>query len=184
MSAETAGIIASAISTTFAAIAIFLAWRTLKENHEWNRRKSTDDALRFLVSGDYQRLTDQFHTVVPFEEWSKVDTSYKDICESLTEEERAIAIKCSWDLLNIFESICIGMKNGILDEDIAYDYLAFILPRFFHWSQHFIEERRDISNEPRIYNELEGFARKWQARKLRQSSIALEAIRVSGKQKL
>jgi len=123
MKPELIGIFISAIVTSIAGVSIFLAWRQLRETHEWNRRKSSDDALRFLVSGDYQRLTDQFHKIVPFEEWSKIDTSYKDICERLSDGERTLAIKYSWDLLNIFESLCIGMKNQIIDEDICYYFI-------------------------------------------------------------
>ena len=169
MTPEIVALYISATAAVFAGMAIFLAWRQLRETHEWNRRKSSDDALRFLVSADYQRLTDLFHEIVPFEEWSKEHTSYKDICPTLTDQQRCLAIKYSWDLLNVLESICIGMKNQIIDEDICFDYLAFILPRCFYWSEPFIDERRKVANEPRLYTELEDFANRWVERKKKES---------------
>ncbi|GEM_PF-2397309 len=184
MKPEIIALIISTVSILIAGISLFFAWRKLTETHEWNRRKSTDDALRFLVSGDYQKLTDEFHKIIPFEEWTKTDTTYQDICQTLNDEERILITKYSWDLLNIFEALCIGIKNNILDEDICYDYLAFILPRFFHWSQHFIQERRTISGELRLYLELETIANKWSKRKKEQDANARQSLQIKGKSKL
>jgi len=184
MNPEIIGLYISAFAALIAGGSIFLAWRQLRETHDWNRRKSSDDALRFLVSGDYQRLTDQFHKIVPLEEWSKQNTSYTDTSDGLSDEQRSLAVKLSWDLLNVLESICIGMKNQIIDEDICYDYLAFILPRFFHWSRPFIDERRESANEPRLYTELEDFAIKWDSRKERENLEARKAIQTQGKPRL
>src|SRR5262245_26996072 len=67
-------------------------------------------------------------------------------------------------LINLFETVAIAVRHGIIDEDIAYDYLGKIMPAYYFFAQPMIEERRKAIRFERGSGSLEYCANRWRVR--------------------
>ena len=108
-------IIISSVSTIIIGISAFLLWKQIKENYEWNRRKTSQETLNNLVTGD----------------------------RILTK------------LLNIFEAVTVDIKHDIINENICYEYLGWIMAGYYRWGNPFVIKIRERVGEPRILENFE-----------------------------
>ena len=124
------------VTVLIIGISAILLWRQIKENHEWNRRKATQEVLNNLVFGEFPELRAKLEGEFKCKIWEK-SQNFQNLTEGLSEE-RTDDIKILLSrILNILEAIAINIKNNIIDEDICYDYLGWIMSEYYRWSKQY-----------------------------------------------
>jgi hypothetical protein len=74
------------------------------------------------------------------------------------------------DILNHFEKVAIGVKNGLLDENIIFDYYGRIFQIYYNLTKYnVLLKYRNESNDPFIFIEFEKLATKWMENKNRET---------------
>jgi hypothetical protein len=139
------------VSTVVAAI---FAWQTIRHGQNVARSRLTFETIqRTLWDKDYLesrkefiRLRDDDRGLVPY---ANRDPSFSN--------ERA-HIR---GILNDYESHCIGMKMGIIDEQHMYFWQKSTLLEDWEKSKAFVIHIRQQQNRPKLFEVLEEFADNW-----------------------
>ena len=156
-------IIISSVSTIIIGISALLLWKQIKGNYEWNRRKTSQETLNNLVSGEFpdlkHKLEDKFKCAIGNE-----SQTYDDVVKCLSENKIDELDGILMKLLNIFEAITIDIKNDIINENICYDYLGWIMTGYYRWGNPFVIKIRERVGEPRVLENFEYYAQKWTER--------------------
>lgn len=131
----------------------------LKAQHDWNRRVT---ALRYSFSDDphireirskldeHLKIGTRRAGEISLEEIQKLPKSqYPDIRTDLQY------------VLGRLESMCVAMKNSIVDEQTCKDMLKGVVILYYRFFSQYIENIRKIRNNQKIYEHLETYARKW-----------------------
>lgn len=136
----------------------------MREAHEWNRRKTSQEVLNVLVFGEFSTL----RTIIESELGCNIpDTkeTYETKKTAFGDQEKEKKLDDSLrKILNILEAIAINIKHKIVDEDICYDYLGWIMVEYHRWSLGFIDARRKIAGDPRVLIGFSEYAERWQKR--------------------
>lgn len=150
----------SSISTIIVGISAFLLWRQIKSTHNWNRRKTSQEILNNLVTGEFPqlryKLEQEFNCVI----WDK-SHSYETKVKNVSEKGLVDLNYHLSRILNIFETIAINIKNNIIEEDICYDFMGWIFTEYYRWSRSYIEEKRQQAGDQRVLGDFTNFADKW-----------------------
>jgi len=169
------GVIASAI---LVLKQITLMTRQMQVTYDWNVRKTSQEALRDLISGEFPKWRDKIES-----EFSCRIPDPKENYESKTSDLAPEKIKelnfVLGRLLNMLEVVCINIKNNVVDEDIIYDYLGVILIEYRRWSEPFIVK---LSNgDARYLGSLKKYAEEWSIRFETEQRQMAESGLVKGK---
>jgi len=146
------GVIAFAISTTFVV-------KQMRETQRWNVRKTSEEILSSLLTGDFPRLMDRL--VIEFGWDILAHTRYEDVATKLSADQVVQLDVVLRNILRHLEVVCINMKNKIIDEEMCFDYLRSILTTFYLNCDAFISKERKRREEQLIFRNTEHFARKW-----------------------
>lgn len=173
----------SLILTFLSLVIIFygakIAYNTYKSNHEWNRRKSTQEVLRDLVLGDYPKFSKILldNNIKPF----NIDETYSTSLNAILDENlKKDVIFATKNVFNLFEFIAINIKNNTIDEDICYDYLGWMYTQYYRWGQDYIKNEQSKGNDIRILGNFVERANIWLAR----MEIEKKPMEIRGKEKL
>jgi len=158
-------------------VSVFLAYLQIRKTHEWNRRKTSFDVSFNVASGEIKTIR------------TRLLLEYGvDLTDPASTYERAIAgldqktlhaFHNEIDaLFNCLESIFLGIKHHILDEDICYEYLSWVVVSFWRWGATYICRVRKL--DPTLWMEYGHFAGQWQARQ----ACDRAAIRKPGKPRM
>ncbi len=139
------GVIIIAYSVMFA---VFLANKWIKQE----RRARTFDLI--LMSDAHST-----HTVGDKNYFSEIASRISEGDKSLQSDER---YKFLIAKLNKFEAISIGIREGFYDENILREYFGQSLIYSYRNAQKFIEQRRNVTGDSRLYVHLEAIARRWE----------------------
>lgn len=152
--------IATIIGLIVGSVSALIALRGQKRNHDWNRRKTSEETLSRLVEGGF---TDMLDEVEKKFSWHIIgdDVSFEEVSKSMECARKKELEQYMRKILRILETISIHMKHGIIDEDICYEYLASIGPEIYKKSAHFIESEREVRNEPRVFKVYEDTMLRW-----------------------
>lgn len=149
-------------SILFLALTVFYAALQLKyvnkintESHDWNRRKAAQDMCvryaefnpnKVLILKELKYFQNKGSVAL-----NKVEEKFdKDI------ELRNAAHM----ILNYFEYLCIGIKQGVYDEAVVKEFWATIMNDVFLMFRPYIIERR--KDQPSIWVYVQEFSNKWQ----------------------
>lgn len=161
------GSMLSAIATgTAVAVAYFQLSKLsqqIRETHEWNRRKTSQEILNMLVFGEFPTLRTKVETELGCRIPDHKET-YDLKVSSLSGEDKIKLDDALRRVLNILETIAINIKHNIIDEDICYDYLGWIMVEYHRWSTDFIADRRRVAGDPRVLIVFSEYAEKWATR--------------------
>jgi hypothetical protein len=150
---------------------------TIKKNQEWNRRKTTHEVINELVFGDYtelsRKLTNDLNIKV-----HDIKNDYLKSLDALSEEQKEELKLTAKKIFNLFEVLSISIKNGIVDEDICYDYLGMMYSEYYRWGIDFIEELRQEYNEKRVLINFQNCAVKWKQR--RDNEVIIKNVKGKG----
>lgn len=129
-----------------------LLWYQIRSNHEWNRRKATNDLFTETILGSVANIRHELEKKInPYDKSQTYDT----MKDKLTPED----IQLLRDLLNYLEQMCLAIKHGIIDEDIAFDCAENLIPAYWRWAEPFIKTWRIHS--PRVWIEIENQVNLW-----------------------
>ena len=138
-------------------ITTFLVLRQIKENQNWNRKKTSEEMLIQRMTGEFPKLMDTLSLEYGWHVLEHVPyTSLTLANEDLLKVDIVLR-----NVLRHLEVICINMKHEIIDEGVCHEYLQSILKTFYQMSQGFIERERKLRKEPKIFHELEQYAKRW-----------------------
>ena len=151
------------ISLGFVIFGSVIAYKTLKKNHEWNRRKSTQEVLKVLVLGDYPKFSKTLldYDIKPFSKDESFNTTLPQIGDEKIKNEIIYATK---SIFNLFEFIAINIKNNTIDENICYDYLGWMYVEYYRWGKDYISQEQQKGNDERILGNFSELAEKWTGR--------------------
>jgi len=151
-----------AVGAIVGIVQLHLLRKQIRADHDWNRRVTS---LRFSFSDDpgiaeiRSRLDEHLKVgtrrpgEISLEEIQKLsNTEYPNIRTDL---------QC---VLGRLESMCIAIKNSIVDEQVCEDMLRGVVILYYRFFSQYIEDVRTLRNNPKIYAYLEAHARKWDER--------------------
>lgn len=180
----------SMLSAIAAAAAVLVAYcqlsklsRQIRETHEWNRRKTSQEILNTLVFGEFPTLRGKVEVELNCKIPDHNET-YNLKRSGLSDDDKIKLDDALRRVLNILETIAINIKHNIIDEDICYDYLGWIMVEYHRWSATFIDHRRQQAGDPRVLIAFSEFAEKWAARLAKEKQSMANATIVPAKKPL
>lgn len=176
-------LLVSSIGTVLVGVSAVLLWRQIRETHDWNRRKTSQEILGNLTLGEFPALREKVEIDFGCQIWNKQET-YDTKSAGLTDQEKQKLAYAVLRVLNALETICIHMKNHIVDEDICYDYLGWILIQYVRWGRPLIEDRRSKAGDLRIFKVVSDFAEKWEVRFRQEQKIMADGAAVPSRIRL
>ncbi len=153
------------------ALSVWFLRKQIKETHEWNRRKATQDTLYEIATGNLQDLMRKIRYEFDCDIFSNSPPSYNKTAEQLTEEKLKDFNSTLVNIVNRLEIVCISIRHHVIDEDICYDYLGKIIPAYFDLAEPLIQQRRKTSGFQRGIGSLELYAERWKRRLERENEI-------------
>jgi len=145
------------------ALFVYLQVRAIHKqiniNHQWNRRKTTQEMLQKMVMGEFPSLRHELEEGYGCLIWDKNQT-YEGVVQSTPDNKSEIDFRLAW-IMNFFETIAINIKNDVIEEKICYDYLGWIYSEYYRWGKSFIDERRKRAGDPRVLLDFSYYAEKW-----------------------
>ena len=155
-------LILSSIGVIIIGISAMLLWKQIKETDKWNRTKASQETLNNLTTGEFPDL---MYKLV------KLKCKIMDKCQTYEDRIKGLSKKeideIDWFLmrfLNILEAVAINVKIDVIDENISYNYLGWIMTEYYRWSKTFIIKMRKRTGEPRLLYNFEDCAQKWTKR--------------------
>lgn len=176
-------ILFSALGTLVVGVSAYLLWKQIKETHEWNRRKTSQETLSQLVTGEFPHLREKVEREFGCKVWDHSET-YDSKIANLDQQQKGELEYQLVRLLNILETIVINIKNNIVDEDMCYDYLGWILIEYARWANSLIEDRRKKAGDPRVLKDFTDYAHSWSLRLAGEKKAMVDGASVKGKPKL
>jgi hypothetical protein len=155
-------IIISIVNLAAVAVSLNLAYRQVKKTHEWNRRKASHDLLIQLGTGDVRAMRHVIEVDFVGRIYDDRET-FEDVMSGVENQSRKLMLEDTLKgLLNYFESVAIGLKNHVLDDDICYDFTADVMAAYWRWGKPYIMEIQRTS--PRAWIETEKINERWSGR--------------------
>lgn len=157
------------------AISILLVYLQMRRNHDWNRRKATQDLVTQAFTGDLAdlRQTLQLEFGVDLKDPTQ---TYQAVLATITSDaDRKRYEFTARALFNYFEVVAAALKNNVLDEDICYDQLGLAFCVYWKWGDYLIRECR--ANHPTVFIEWEHYVDRWSELYAKQTN----ALRKPGK---
>lgn len=153
----------STLSAVATAISAFLIFAQIRSSSRWSRLQASHSMLNALVSGV---LEDTLETLSDDFDWDILHDrkTYTELAAELDEGDRKRLVQVDRHLrrmLRRLEAMCISMDSGIVSESVCKNYLFSLLTRVHEQAKGFIEIERSRRGEPRVFEHLEHYARKW-----------------------
>lgn len=172
-----AGLVVDSLTLIALIVSVVLLYRQISKEHEWNRRKTSQDLLMSLVTGDFTNLRHDLEVGFGVR-LDDVNQTYADVRTALPPDRQA-ALKFSVDkLLNFYETIAIGIKNNVLDEEVCFDHFSWNLTRYWKWAEPYHVDRRGLDST--IWMEAAHYVDEWDGRLRDERAV----LRKQGKAKL
>lgn len=163
----------SALTLLAVVVGAALLRRQILKDHEWNRRKTSQDVLMSLVTGEFTKIREELEVRCGV----KLDDSqqtYATLAPTVQGNLRQLNFALE-RLLNFYETIAIGLKNNVLDEEVCYDHFSWNLTRYWEWTEPYHKKVRGL--DPTIWIEAGYYAKRWADRIERE----LAQLRKDGK---
>ena len=169
-----------ATGTTITAIGVIIAYKTLKANHDWNRRHLAIEKIieiRNLLK-DYRN--NEFEQILKYSDrqitevykvkelhilMCKVDNQKNLVWNNdkhcdLTDEGRILCNQIA-DFLDIYEIVADAVLENTFDEEIVKNLLKGSMKKAYYLFSEYISHLRDHYNRPLLYKQLENLIDKW-----------------------
>jgi Fe-S-cluster containining protein len=125
-----------------------------RQNHDWNRRHTTQEFLRGIIDYNLHDLNVNFNFTY------RKDTIKMSEIEEKLKQDPSIKSKIN-DALNYYELVCVGLKNGVLDEVMVRDSIESAIKQTYRVFTEYIENMQKVT--PKAFIILEQTATKWNA---------------------
>ena len=141
-------------------LSIFLAFWQIKKTLDWNKKKAAEEVLTQILSGDVFKSLEAIN--VEYDWDLLVDKrSYKSVIKELDADQVSQLNGLLTTLLRHLETISIKIEHDVYNESICFDYLFSIVINTHEKCREFIDERRAIRSEPRLYEHVDNYGEKW-----------------------
>lgn len=159
-----------AISVLYTARQVHLLRKQHKENHDWNRRLTAQQAIR-----EYQNIQEMVESLSEhFDYHNRTEGIPLTDFEIKFNEMPSLQSRLH-ALLNYFEGLARGVRQGIYDQEVVENAFQRHMIRVFESFKYYIEFRRRKVHNPTVYIELEIITSEWQ-KELRNAPPAREKI--------
>jgi len=155
---ENAGLIVTALSMLGGVLG-FVVLMQMQSADKWNKKKTSEELLTQIMTGEFPKLMDSLLLEYDWDVLAHV--RYAQKASNLQEPELRKLEVALRNVLRHLEVVCINMKHQIIDERVCYEYLHSILTTFYETCADFIAKERARRKEPRVFIELEEYAKKW-----------------------
>ena len=160
---ENAGLMVTAVSMLGGVlgfvISMFFVLMQMQSADKWNKKKTSEELLTQIMTGEFPKLMDSLLLEYNWDALAHVP--YAQRASELDEPELRKLDAVLRNVLRPLEVVCINMKHQIIDEKVCYEYLHSILTTFYETCSDFIAKERTRRQEPRVFIELEEYAKKW-----------------------
>jgi len=156
---EILGLVVNFLTLIAVILSVWYVTRQIQKEHEWNRRKSAQDLADRLIEGELSVVRRKLESIA---RWYDLQHTYDNVTGQVTDGAELDHLVKSY--LNFLEGIALGIKHGVYDEEIAFQYFGSLLPEVFRWSKPFVQKRRNLANTTAIYIETEVVALRWRKR--------------------
>jgi hypothetical protein len=146
-------------SLIIAIIQIYLLRRQLKAQHDWNRRV-TSLHFSFSEHPEMREVRSKVEKKLGLFSRPPGEINLKEI-QQLEENDPNIRGDLQY-VLGRLAAMCAAINNNIVDEQVCKDLQKGSVIRYFRFFRQYIEDVRRLSNNPRVYECLEQYARKWE----------------------
>ncbi len=135
------------VALLFIGMSLFYLRKEASRKLEWERRVHTLAAVK--ITSAAQKVAASILSSETYER------RYED--RNQFNEEMIL-------MLNEFEQICLGIHQGIYDDNIVHSSLGRTFIAVFHVLKKFIFEHRSKANSIDLYVEFESAVRRWEAK--------------------
>ncbi|MES2120660.1 MAG: DUF4760 domain-containing protein [Pseudomonadota bacterium] len=118
-----------------ALVSIIVAYRAIVNARRMARQRATLDFIEKVESGDHYR-----HIVQTFSDLRR-GPGFEDIMNPQTKQSRELR-RCVNDYLNHYEMVAIGIREGILDEQIYRDWMRGPFVRDWNAATEWVQNER------------------------------------------
>lgn len=152
--------IATLCGLVVGSVSAYIALKEQKDNHEWNRKKTSEETLRELVDGGFTNLLDDIQAGF---DWHIIGDGreYREVVKSMESLRKIDLDKKLRRVLRILEVLAIHIKHEIIIEDVCYDYLASIGPEIYEKTKGFVDDERERRDEQRVFREFQLLMARW-----------------------
>ena len=170
----------TAIAAAVTAYGVIVAYKTLKANHDWNRRHLAIEKIIEIQNCLSKLREKEFETELHFssrKEPFSLEEIHKKICEydkngSIKRDNNGYCILTSTgrkissqirEYLNSYEIIAVAVRENTFDEEIVKETLKGNMIKAYRIFQNYIEHLRDFYKRPNAYKDLEILVKKWES---------------------
>ena len=154
---ETLSIIIGILTLVLVCIGFYVTNRTLRIDHDWNRRLASAEALN--VISDNSRISDLELLNKAFNYTESNDPILMDLINSKTNEDTRV-LQVLLLRLNMFEMFAIGVVQGVYDEEYIKSTIGPAMIKVFRRFHNFIEHHRKYTKA--YCGNLERIALQWE----------------------
>lgn len=152
-------LIAIVVTALIALKQLGLLREQIKAQHDWNRRLKSLD-YSFSKDPHIRELRSKIDKHLQIHKRRTKEISLEEIEKIENDSYPTIRTDIQF-ILGRLESMCVAMKDNIVDEKVCKDLLRGIVIMYFRFFRQYIDEIRAIRSNPRIYICLEAYAKKW-----------------------
>lgn len=146
----------SSLNLLVLSITALFVYARMKRNHKWDKKYASQEVLFKSIADDINDVRKSLEEEYDISVFEANTDFYDDLSNIENEEDFKFKTK---RLLNFLEMVSAGMKNGIVEEKICYEYMRVIFMEYYKWSMPYISEIRE-DNRP-AYMAFEHYANKW-----------------------
>lgn len=175
-----------AASTTIGAVGVFIAWHTLKSNHDWNRRQLAIEKVASILKELKEYTNNEFEVLLHYSNRKKDDTFKVEelhllMCEKdenknlkwnndkhciLSDEGRKLCNQIA-TFLDIYEILAGGVLENTFDENIVKTLMAGSIKKAYIVFRDYIAHLREHYERPLLYKKLEDLVNKWEGESIK-----------------
>jgi hypothetical protein len=146
----------SSLNLLVISITALFLYARMKRNHKWDKKYASQEILFKSISDDINDTRKSLEEQYDISLFEPNSDFYDDL--SNIENEGDFKFKTK-RVLNFLEMVSAGIKNGIVEEEVCYEYLHVIFVNYYKWSKPYIEEIRG-DNRP-AYMAFEEYSERW-----------------------
>lgn len=157
-----ATLVVNLAGAVFVGVSVILLKKQIKDSHEWDRLKTSQEILATLTTGEFPSLREKLEVDSGCEIWNEAQ-NYNDKSDSHSSPLEVMRLRFTLTrILNVLEAISIDIQKGIVCGEICYKFLGGIFIHYARWSEPLIANL-ETKYDMRVYENLTDLAAKWRA---------------------
>ncbi len=155
--------IVGASQTLLLLIGFIIAYLQYQQTLKSEKKRYTYNVTTIVSQESFYRTIEELRTRFGAD-LRNLNVTYADVVSKLPNEERQRFEILLERLLSLYEGIALNINQNLIDEDYAYEFLCHTIPRTYFWAEPYINELRNRTKDPKIFEHLEQVAKRWRHR--------------------